>query len=111
MNIYVSNLSPDVTEENLQMVFSAFGRIESLLLARDRFSGVSKEYGFIEMPAQNEALSAIEALKGKNLKGKPLRVGKTPTRFKIHHSGRGRDASRRNLGSKKGGTWSRGRRF
>lgn len=74
MNIYVSNLSYLATEEDLQQAFEAFGQIESVKIIKDRSSGRSRGYGFVEMPAEAEAWSAINNLNGTELKGRALRV-------------------------------------
>ena len=50
MNIYVGNLSKDVTDDDLQGLFSEFGQIKSVKVIRDLFSGESKGFGFVEMP-------------------------------------------------------------
>ena len=65
MNIYVGNLSPEVTEEDLQQAFEAFGKVESVNVIKDKFSGVSRGFGFVEMPTKAEGQAAIEGLSGK----------------------------------------------
>jgi RNA recognition motif-containing protein len=74
MNIYVGNLSRDVTEEDLRQTFEAFGKVESVTIIKDKFSGESRGFGFVEMPAKAEAQSAITGVNGKELKGRPLKV-------------------------------------
>ncbi|MBW2028945.1 MAG: RNA-binding protein [Deltaproteobacteria bacterium] len=74
MNIYVGNLAYEVTEEDLQKAFGAFGEIESVRIIMDNYSGRSKGFGFVEMPNRTEALSAIDALNEKELRGRTLRV-------------------------------------
>ena len=74
MNIYVGNLSYEVTEEALQESFEAFGHIESVRIVKDSFSGKSKGFGFVEMPNNAEAKSAIDGLNDKELKGRTLKV-------------------------------------
>ena len=56
MNIYVGNLSPEVTEEDLQQAFEAFGKVESVNVIKDKFSGVSRGFGFVEMPTKAEGM-------------------------------------------------------
>ena len=72
MNIYIGNLSRDVTEDDLRETFQAFGKIDSISIIKDKFSGVSKGFGFIEMPVKAEADAAMAALKGKELKGRTI---------------------------------------
>ena len=74
MNIYVGNLSPKVTEEDLQQAFEAFGEVTSAKIIKDKYSGESKGFGFLEMPAGAEAQSAINGLNEKELKGRALKV-------------------------------------
>ena len=80
MNIYVGNLSHEVTEEDLKQAFEAFGEVESVNIIKDRFSGESRGFGFVEMPAQAEAQSAINDLNGTELKGRTLNVNEARPR-------------------------------
>lgn len=74
MNIYVGNLSREVIEEDLRQTFEAFGQVASVTIIKDRFSGESRGFGFVEMPAKAEAQAAITGLNGKQLKGRTLTV-------------------------------------
>ncbi len=74
MNIYVGNLSHDVTEEDLRQAFEAFGQVESVNIIKDKFSGEPRGFGFVEMHSRNEAQTAIEQAEGKELKGRVIRV-------------------------------------
>jgi RNA recognition motif-containing protein len=76
MNIYVGNLSYEVTEEDLQKAFEGFGQIESLKIIKDNYSRRSKGFGFAEMSDSASVHSAIDALDGKELKGRTLKVSK-----------------------------------
>jgi len=69
MNIYVGNLSLDVTEEELRREFMAFGEVISVTIMNDKYigSGQSRGYAFVEMPSQSEGQAAINALNGKTL--------------------------------------------
>lgn len=67
-------MSRDVTEEDLRQTFEAFGKVESVTIIKDKFSGESRGFGFVEMPAKAEAQSAITGVNGKELKGRPLKV-------------------------------------
>jgi RNA recognition motif-containing protein len=74
MNIYVGNLSYELTDEDLRLTFESYGQVESAKVIKDKYSGESKGFGFVEMPAKVEAQSAINGLNGKELKGKTLNV-------------------------------------
>jgi RNA recognition motif-containing protein len=74
MNIYVGNLSLDASEEDLRQAFEAFGQVESAKVIMDRYTGQPRGFGFVEMPAREEAQSAIDGLNGTDLKGQDLRV-------------------------------------
>jgi RNA recognition motif-containing protein len=80
MNIYVGNLSFDVTEEDLKQAFSAFGQVESAKIIKDQYDGRSKGFGFVEMAGRAEANSAIEGLNGKELKGRTVKVNEAQSR-------------------------------
>jgi len=80
MNIYVGNLAEEVSEDDLRAVFEAFGRVESVNVLRDRFSGESKGFGFVEMPSRDEAQKAIEDANGTDLKGKAIKVNEARPR-------------------------------
>jgi RNA recognition motif-containing protein len=90
MNIYVGNLSPEITEEDLQQAFEAFGKVESANVIKDKFSGVSRGFGFVEMPAKAEGQAAIEGLNGKELKGQTLNVNEARPRPESRGGGGGR---------------------
>jgi len=81
MDIYVRNLSREVTEEDLQQVFSRFGNIDSVKVVKDSESGISAGFGFVSMPDHSQALTAINALKGHELKGKTLHFNDRCNRF------------------------------
>jgi RNA recognition motif-containing protein len=72
MNIYVGNLSFDVTEGDLKELFASFGEVTEVRLIMDKFSGKSKGFGFIEMPSKEEAEKAMEGLNGKDVKGRDM---------------------------------------
>jgi RNA recognition motif-containing protein len=74
MNIYVGNLSYETTEEDLRSAFEQFGAVESVNIIKDKFSGQSKGFGFVEMPAKAEGQSAIDGLNGKENNGRALKV-------------------------------------
>lgn len=80
MNIYVGNLSYDLTDDDLREAFAAFGDVQSAKVIFDRETGRSKGFGFVEMPDDAQAAEAIEALNGQDLKGRPARVSEARPR-------------------------------
>jgi RNA recognition motif-containing protein len=74
MNIYVGNLSYEVTEDELREEFAAFGEVASVTIMRDKFSGQSRGFGFVEMPSLSEGQAALTGLNGKLLANRELRV-------------------------------------
>ena len=80
MNIYVGNLSFDVNEEELRKAFGQFGKVESANVIKDKYSGQSRGFGFVEMPDKAEAQAAIDGLNGKDLKGRALSVNEARPR-------------------------------
>jgi len=76
MNIYVGNLSLEVTEEELRREFTPFGEVLSVTIMNDKYigSGQSRGYAFIEMPSQSEGKAAIVALSGKTLRHMMINV-------------------------------------
>jgi RNA recognition motif-containing protein len=89
MNIYVGNLFYEVSEDDLRLAFESFGQVESVTIIKDKYSGRSKGFGFVEMPSFEEAQSAINGLNGKELKGRTLNVNKARARTE-GRGGRGR---------------------
>ena len=87
MNIYVGNLSYEVTEEDLKEAFGAFGAVDTVKVIKDNYTGRSKGFGFVEMPAKAEAQSAIEGLNGKDLKGRSLNVNEARPRAEGRRGG------------------------
>jgi len=112
MNIYVGNLSDDVTEDDLRESFSAFGQIRTINIVKDKVSGVSRGFGFVTMPVTNEAQKAIQEMNGKDLKGQPVKVeeGRTKTNLLGGQKRRSGPRNVRSGGNRRGGFGSRGRR-
>ena len=73
MNIYIANVSHETTEEDLHQAFETFGRVDSVKIIKDMYSG-EWGFGFVEMPVRAEAESAINGLNGTLLKGEMLQV-------------------------------------
>ena len=94
MNIYVGNLSYNVTEENLRQAFKALGQVSSATIVKDKYSGQSKGFGFVEMPSAEEARSAINQLNGKELKGRTLNINEARPRTQGGRGGGGRGFER-----------------
>ncbi|HUT45392.1 MAG TPA: hypothetical protein VMX36_03870 [Sedimentisphaerales bacterium] len=74
MNIYVGNLSPETTEDDLRQAFEAFGQVISVKILRNRVTGESNGIGFVGMLVSDEGQAAISELNGKNLKGNAIKV-------------------------------------
>lgn len=102
MNIYVGNLAPDVSEEELNGLFAEYGQVSSAKVIRDMFSQESRGFGFVEMPGQAEAQKAIETLNTYELKGKKLIVNEARPR-QDRRGGGGRGGSRGGGGGFRGG--------
>jgi RNA recognition motif-containing protein len=104
MNIYVGNLSRDVTETELREAFEAFGEVTSVNIITDKFSGESRGFGFVEMPTQAEAQAAMDDLNGKEMKGRELNVNEARPRTERRRGGGGG----RGGGGPRGGGGGRG---
>jgi len=103
MNIYVGNLSNEVTEEDLKQAFETFGEVESVKIIKDKFTNRSKGFGFVEMASKDEGQSAIDGLNGKELKGKELNVNEARPRTESRGSGGGYGGGRGGQGGSRGG--------
>jgi hypothetical protein len=103
MNIYVGNLSHEVTEEDLRLAFEPFGQVESATIIQDKHSGQSKGFGFVEMASKAEGQSAIDGLNGKELKGKALNVNEARARTERRGQGGGRGGQGGGRGGQSGG--------
>ncbi|AUC60635.1 RNA-binding protein [Cyanobacterium sp. HL-69] len=80
MSIYVGNLSYDVTEEDLQTVFSDYGQVKRVYLPVDRETKRMRGFGFVEMSSDNEEETAIETLDGAQWMGRQMKVNKAKPR-------------------------------
>ncbi len=80
MNIYVGNLPFSMTEDELEGAFAAHGEVQSARIITDRYTGQSRGFGFVEMPDNNAAESAIQALNGREMMGRPLTVNEARPR-------------------------------
>jgi len=80
MRIYVGNLPYSVTDDELRELFGEFGALSSAEVIKDKFSGQSKGFGFVEMPNQAEAESAIQQLNDSVMKGRKVTVNEARPR-------------------------------
>jgi RNA recognition motif-containing protein len=80
MNIYVGNLSYNVSEENLRQAFEALGQVSSARIVKDKYSGQPRGFGFVEMPDLAEAQAAIKNLNEKDLLGQQMNVNEARPR-------------------------------
>ena len=80
MNIYVGNLSSDVTDEAIREAFASFGQVTSARVIKDKYTGQSKGFGFVEMLEQSQAQVAIKNLNWKELLGKQINVNEARPR-------------------------------
>jgi cold-inducible RNA-binding protein len=87
MNIYVGNLSYEVTEEDLKKAFEIFGEVDSAKIIKDKYSGKSKGFGFVMMPDKAKAEAAIQGLNGKDFKGRSLNVNEARPRTEGRRTG------------------------
>jgi RNA recognition motif-containing protein len=113
MNIYVGNLPGDATEDDLRQAFGAFGNVASINIIKDRFSGESRGFGFVEMANKTEAEAAIAGVNGKEIKGRAVKVNEArPKTDSPRPSGGGRGGGRdRRGGGREGRGGDRGSRY
>jgi cold-inducible RNA-binding protein len=83
MTIYVGNINYSLGEADIQKIFEVLGTVESVKIIRDKRTGRSKGFAFIEMSNKKEALEAIKTLDGKEVAGRNLRVLKAHSTKKI----------------------------
>src|SRR5512135_1724625 len=80
MNIYVGNLPFTVSEDDVRQAFAAYGTVSSVAIIKDRETGQSRGFAFVEMPNNEEGTAAINNLNGKPLKGRALKVNEARPR-------------------------------
>ena len=90
MNIYVGNLSYEATDGSIREAFESFGQVTSARVIKDKYSGQSRGFGFVEMPVQSQAQTAIKSLNGKELLGKEMNVNEARPRTGQGRMGGGR---------------------
>lgn len=74
MKLYVGGLAYSITEQELESIFTEHGKVTSVAVIKDRDSGQSKGFGFVEMSDDNEAKAAMTALNGKEVSGRSITV-------------------------------------
>ena len=89
MNIYVGNLSYDMTEAQLRELFETYGEVTSCRIIEDKFTGRSKGFGFVEMSDKSQAEAAISGLNGKSFSGRPLTVNEARPKTETGRGGGG----------------------
>lgn len=99
MRIFVGNLSRDVSDQDLQEAFESFGSVDSATVIKDKFTGESRGFGFVEMPAGAEAQAAISGMNGKDLKGRAVNVNEA--RPREDRGGGGRSGGGRSGGGRR----------
>ena len=90
MNIYIGNLTQQASDEDLRKAFEAFGNVKSVNIIKDKFSGASKGFGFVEMETKTEAQAAIQDLNGSELKCTKIIVNEARPKSDNRRSGGGR---------------------
>jgi len=95
-NLYIGNLSDDVTEEDLRVNFSGVGKVLSVNIIKDKYTGMSKGFGFVEMETEADAKAAIDKFNGGELSGRTIIVSEARPK-------RDRERSRQRMGGGGGG--------
>jgi RNA recognition motif-containing protein len=104
MNIYVSNLSFNVQDEDLKGFFEEYGEVSSAKVITDKFTGRSRGFGFVEMSDDAAAQKAIQELDGATVEGRAIKVSEAkPREARPSNGGSGGGAPRRNFGGGGGG--------
>jgi RNA recognition motif-containing protein len=101
MNLYVGNLPYRITEDQLRAAFEEYGQVSSCTIIKDKVTGQSKGFGFLEMPEHDEAEAAINNLNGRDLMGRKINVNEA--RPREDHRGDSRGGGRAAGGG--GGRW------
>ncbi len=89
MNIYVGNLPFGASEDDVRQAFAAYGTVSSVAIIKDRETGQSRGFAFVEMPNNEEGNNAITNLNGKPLKGRALKVNEARPREESFGGGGG----------------------
>lgn len=89
MNIYVSNLGYSFQDDDLNKLFGEYGEVSSAKVITDKFTSKSKGFGFVEMPDNQAAETAIKELNGKLIDGRAVRVSEARPREENNNRGGG----------------------
>jgi RNA recognition motif-containing protein len=100
MNIYVGNLSYDMSEEDLRKEFEAFGKVDSVNIIKDKFTDRSRGFAFVEMAVSEEGKAAVAAINGKEVKGRALNVSEARPKTDSRRGGGGGGGGRRDRGDR-----------
>lgn len=111
MKIYVGNLPHKTNDDELRQAFEAFGQVESATVIRDKFTGDSRGFGFVEMTSKEEAKTAIDGMNGKDFGGRTLNVNEARPREDRGGGGGGRRSGGGGGGWGGGGGGGGGRRY
>jgi RNA recognition motif-containing protein len=108
--LYVGSLPYSTTEDELRNLFEAFGPVESVRIITDKFTGMSKGFGFVEMENGEDAKKAVEGMNGKPLNGRTLIVNdaRPEQRRERSFSGEGRGGGEGGRGGGGGDRWGGG---
>jgi RNA recognition motif-containing protein len=90
MNIFVGSLPFKLEEDELRSQFEKYGEVSSVKIITDKYSGRSKGFGFVEMPNDEDAAKAIEALHESEVSGRKIVVNKAEERKRDDNRGGGR---------------------
>jgi RNA recognition motif-containing protein len=80
MNIYIGNLSYDAVEDEIREAFENYGEVTSVNIIKDKSTGQSRGFGFVEMPTKEQAEAAITELNGQEFHGRALKVNEARPR-------------------------------
>ena len=103
MNIYISNLSYAVQDEDLREFFAEYGEVSSAKVIMDKYTNRSKGFGFVEMPNDDQAQAAISALNGSEVDGRNIVVNESRPKPEGGGSGGGGGFKKRSFGGGGGG--------
>ncbi len=103
MNIYVGNLPFTASEDDVRQAFGAYGTVSSVAIIKDRETGQSRGFAFVEMPNNEEGTNAVNSLNGKPLKGRALKVNEARPREESFGGGGGHRSGGYGGGGRSGG--------
>jgi RNA recognition motif-containing protein len=95
MNIYVGNISRETSDNELRQAFEEYGEVATVNIIKDKFTGASKGFGFVEMPSKEQADNAIKNLDGQRMNGRVLNVAEARPRTENRKDTKGAGGNRR----------------